>query len=141
MALKLAAAAAIAQADALVALIDAAATAGKVVIYDGARPATPDTAVTTQNPLATFEMGDPAFGGAVDTTGGGQATANAIASVNADASGTASWYRVYDGDDNPIWDGDVTDTAGAGDMKVSSTTVVSGIEVSVVSFTFTQPKA
>lgn len=140
MALRFSAAIAALACSAYTGAVDAAATPGKLIIYDGARPANGDEAVTTQVALVEFEMGDPAFAAPVDVTAGAQATANAIAAVPAANSGTASWFRIYDGDDLPLWDGAVTDTTGNGDLKVSSTTVVQGIEVSVVSLTFTQPK-
>lgn len=120
--------------------VDAATTPGKLIIYDGTRPADGDEDPTTQVALVEFDFGDPAFAAPVNVTAGAQATANPLAAVPATASGTASWFRIYDGDGNPLWDGTVTDTTGNGDLKVSSTTVVMGIEVSVVSLTFTQPK-
>lgn len=140
MALKFADAAAIAACNAIVDSIDAGASSGSVEIYNGARPADPSVAVTSQTKLVDFVLPEPAFGDAVAVSGGATATAEAVDPVNAAAAGTASWFRVFDGDGDVVFDGDVTDTAGAGDMKVSSTTIVSGIEVSIVSFTFTQPK-
>lgn len=137
MALKFAAATAIAACAAQVDLTDG----GKLQIYDGVRPANPDTAVTTQNVLVEFDLPTPAFGTPVDGASGATATANAITPVTAAATGTASWFRILDSADLPVWDGDVSDPAGAGDAKISSTSVVSGIDVSVVSMTFLQPKA
>lgn len=141
MVLKLSVATAIASANAAVDLIDIGTPDSKLVIYDGTEPATPATAVTTQVALVTFLLPDPAFGDAVDTTGGGTATANAVSPVTAVASGTASWFRILDGDGLPTLQGQVTDTTGTGDLKVSSTSIVSGIEVSVISLTYTQPKS
>jgi len=140
MAVKFAAAVAMSLANHLASLVDAAATPGTLIIYDGAEPANPDTAIGSQVALVTFPLGDPSFGAAVDTGGGGQITAEAIAPVDADEGGTAAWFRILDGDGDVILQGSVTDTTGNGDLKVSSTTVVAGIEVSVVSLTFTQRK-
>lgn len=140
MALKLGIATAIAAADAAVDLIDIGAAASRLIIYDGTEPAAPATAITTQVALVTFNLPDPAFGVAVDTTQGGTATANAVSPVAAAASGTATWFRILDGNNVVILQGDVTDTAGSGNLKVSSTSIVSGIEVSVISLTYTQPK-
>lgn len=140
MALTLSAALAILAANAQVGYIDQGAGVAKLAIYDGARPAGPDTAVTSQNKLVEFNLPDPCFGAAVDGAQGATATANAITAVNAGLSGTAAWFRIVNGDGNPVIDGLVTDTAGAGDLKVSSTAIISGIEVSVVSLTFLQPK-
>ncbi|MDW9491679.1 hypothetical protein [Sinorhizobium meliloti] len=141
MALKLGVAAAIAAADAVVDRIDLGASASTIVIYDGTEPATPATAIGAQVALVTFNLPDPAFGAAVDTVGGGQATANPVTSVAAAASGTASWFRIINGDGTVELQGSVTDTGGNGDLKVSSTSIVAGIEVSVISLTYTQPKS
>jgi len=140
MALKFADLAAIAACNAIVDAIDLGAADGSVEIYNGTRPANPSVAVSSQTKLVDFVLPATAFGDAAAVSGGATATANAVDPVNAAAAGTASWFRVFDGDGNAVFDGDVTDTGGAGDMKVSSTTIVSGIEVSIVSFTFTQPK-
>lgn len=140
MALKFADLAAIAACNAIVDAIDAGASSGSVEIYNGTRPANPSVAVSTQTKLVDFVLPEPAFGNAASVSGGAAATANAVTPVNALAAGTATWFRVFDGDGNALFDGDVSDTTGSGDMKVSSTTIVSGIEVSIVSFTFTQPK-
>lgn len=141
MALKLGVDAAIAAADAVVDLIDTGTPASKLVIYDGTEPATPATAIGAQVTLVSFDLPDPAFGAAADSVNGGQATANPVTPVNAVASGTAAWFRVIDGNGRVILQGNVTDTTGAGDLKVSSTSIVSGIEVSVISLTYAQPKA
>jgi hypothetical protein len=142
MALKLGVDAAIAAADAVVDLIDTGTPASTLVIYDGSEPADPSVAVGAQVALVTFDLNDPAFGAAVDTVGGGQATADVTGlAVQADASGTAAWFRIIDGNGRVILQGNVTDTTGGGDLKVSSTSIVAGIEVSVISLTYTQPKA
>ena len=141
MALKLGVDAAIAAANAVVDLIDAGTPDSQLVIYDGAEPADPSVALGAQVALVTFLLVEPCFGDAVDTLGGGMATANLPPAVAAAASGTAAWFRLIDGNGRVILQGSVTDTGGNGDLKVSSTSIVSGIEVSVISLTYTQPKA
>lgn len=138
MAMKLSAAIARAAADLIGDSVDVGTPASTLVIYDGTEPATVDTAVTTQNELVIFELPDPAFGAAADVTGGALITGNAVTEVDAIFDGDATWFRIYDGDGLPIMQGDVTDTAGTGNLKVSSTTVVSGIAVEIVSMTFRQ---
>lgn len=140
MALKFADSVAIAQCNAAVDLVDVGAGDGSVEIYNGSRPANPSVAISSQTKLVDFVLPATAFGNAAAVTGGAQATANAVTPVAAAATGTASWFRVFDGDGAALWDGDVTDTAGSGDMKVSSTSIVSAVEVSIVTWTFTQPK-
>lgn len=133
-------AAAIAACDAVVDLCDAGAGAAYVRIYDGTQPAGADVAVTTQNVLAQLTMNDPAFGAAADANPGGRATANAITGdASADASGTATWFRVFDSDNNAIWDGSVG-TSDA-DMILDDVSIVAGQPVDITSWTFTCPES
>src|SRR4051812_10544117 len=103
---KLSSAAASAAADAVLALLNN----GFLDIYDGAQPATADTAVTTQTKLARLTFGAAAFAAAVN----GVANANAIGSdSSADATGTASWFRALKSDGTSVvYDGSVG-TSGA----------------------------
>lgn len=140
MALKIADALAIILANAAVDALDVGAGSGSIEIYDGVQPANPGVAVTTQTKLVDFVLPEPAFGNAAAVSGGAQATAATISPVNALATGTATWFRAFDGADAPLFDGSVTDTAGAGDLKVTSTSIVSGVETAIVALTFTQPK-
>ena len=131
--LKLAEASANAQADATCALLNG----GKLRIYDGTKPATANTDVSTQNLLAELTFGNPAFASA----SGGIATAEDLTS-DADADGGASpaaWFRALKSDDTPVFDGTVG-TADC-DLNLATTTIVAGAEVQVTSMTFTQPKA
>jgi len=140
MALKFANSVAIAACDTIVDAIDAGASVSTMVIYDGTRPANPGVAVGAQVALATLNLPDPCFGNASAVSGGAAASGNAITEVNASASGTATWFRVYDGNGAAHHDGDVSGTGGSGDAKLSNTALVSGVGVSVVSMTYTQPK-
>lgn len=129
--LKLGNAAANAEADAIGALLNG----GYLRIYDGAQPAGPDTAVSTQNLLAELSFGATAFGGAV----AGVITANAITKdSSANAGGTAAWFRCVKSDETPVLDGSVG-TASA-DLVLNSTTIGAGAEVSVSSFQHTVTK-
>jgi len=140
MATKISNAAAKAAADAVVDLIDAGVAAGKLRIYDGAQPADPDTAVGAQVLLAELTFADPAFGAAADGAPGGVATANAItADAAANATGTASWFRVVDSAGNAIFDGAVG-TSGA-QLNLATVSIVQNVEVQVTSFTYTQPES
>lgn len=140
MAIKISNAAAIAACNSIVDLIDAGASAGKIRIYDGTRPADPDTAVSTQTLLAELTFSDPAFGNAADGAPGGVATASSItADSSANATGTASWFRVVDSDGLAIFDGDVG-TSGS-DLNLSSVSITSGDNVAVTSFTYTMPES
>lgn len=128
-------AAASAAADAVVDAIDAGAGAGLLRIYDGTQAATADTAVGAQVLLAELTFSDPAFGAASN----GVATASAITQdSSANATGTATWFRVVTSTGTAIFDGTVG-TSGA-DLNLNTTSIVSGAAVSVTAFTYTQSK-
>jgi len=127
---KISNAAANAAANAVVDLLNA----GKIQIYDGAQPATPDTAVSDQTLLAELTLGNPAFGDAAL----GVATAEAITGdAAANATGTAAWFRVLTSADAPILDGSVG-TSGC-NLNLNSVAIQAGAAVSVTAFTYTQP--
>lgn len=118
--------------DALTALLNG----GKLQIYAGTRPATGDTAISGQTLLAELTFGNPAFGAA----SGGVATANAItADSSANATGTATWFRLLKSDDTKVLDGEIG-TSGA-DLNLNTTSLVAGAEVGVTSMTLTLPKS
>lgn len=128
-------AAASAAADAVVDRLDLGAGPGLLRIYDGTKPAGPDTAVSTQVLLAELTFSDPAFGAASN----GVATASAItADSSANATGTATWFRCVDSTGVAVFDGEVGTSAS--DINLNSVAIQAGAEVSVTSLTYTQPK-
>jgi hypothetical protein len=132
---KLTNAAASAAADAVVDLCDAGAGAATLRIYDGTAPATADTALSGNTLLAQLTMSDPAFGAASN----GVATASAITQdSSADATGTASFFRILDSNGTVIIQGTVG-TSGC-DLNLNTVSLVAGAAVSVTSLTYTQPK-
>ncbi len=103
-------------------------------IYDGVQPVTPETAITTQNLLATATLGNPAFGASSD----GVILSEAIPSVTITASGTASWFRLLKADGaTPILDGSVG-TSGS-DLNVNTTSFAIGATLSISSLSYTVP--
>jgi len=127
-------------ADAAVnAAVDAAAAlcnGGKLQIYDGAQPTDADTAVGAQVKLAELTWNATAFAGAVD----GVATANAItADSDADATGTAAWFRALTSADGKLFDGSVA--ASGADLNINSVAIQIHAAVSCTSFTFTLPQS
>lgn len=120
--------------DSVVDALDAGAAAGKVEIRTGSQPADADDAATGTL-LATATCSDPAFGSAAS----GTATANAIAAVAAVATGTAGWFRALDSDNNKVLDGSITATGGGGDMELNTTSLVSGVDFDITSWTVTCP--
>lgn len=141
MALKLSNAVALLKADAAVDSLDAGAGAGKLLIYAGSEPAEATTALTTQTLLATITLPDPAFGAAIDAAPGATATANAIDPAIPTGTGTASFYRAVDSDDNVKWQGTVG-TAGSGEqLELTDVELSPSYSVAVASWTYTQPES
>jgi hypothetical protein len=100
MNLKISYTAANAQAAALAAL----AAAGKLVIYSGQQPATPETALGASVALATFQLGSPAFSGPIN----GVLTLVTPTPAAISANGTAQWFRVYAADGvTALFDGSI----------------------------------
>ena len=121
-------------ANAVKTAIDAGAGAGGTIkIYSGSQPATPQDAATGTL-LATLTLPKPSFGAAAT----GVITANAIAQVNAGATGTAAWARIADSDGNAIMDVDVG-TSGA-TINLNTTSIVSGGPVAITNATITMPQ-
>ncbi len=114
--------------------VGALLNSGKLRIYDGAQPATADTAISTQVLLAELTFGNPAFGAPAS----GLITANAITAATAAATGTAAWFRTVKSDNTPVLDGSVG-TSGC-DLNLSSVAIQQGGNVSVTSFTYTAQK-
>ena len=115
------------------------ANSGKLRIYDSTgtgQPANADTAVTTQVLLAELTLNATAFGAAAL----GVATANAITSdASADATGTATWFRVLKSDGTTVlFDGSVG--AAGCNLNLNTTSIVIAAAVSVSALTYTQQK-
>lgn len=115
--------------DTLTALLNS----GKLRIYSGTRPATPDAAITGTL-LAELTFGATAFGAASN----GTATANAITQDSAaDATGTATHFRCFQSNGTTaVIDGDVG-TSGS-DLNLATVSIVANAQVSVTSLTLTQ---
>ena len=99
-------------------------------IYDGTRPATGGTATTLLAELTCNATFAPA-------ASGGVLTLNAItADSSANATGTASWFRIVQSNGTThVLDGNVG-TSGS-DLNLNTTSIVSGAQVSISSFTIT----
>lgn len=119
------------------AMLDAITTAvgGSALLrfYDGSRPATGGTATTLLAELtcnATF----------APSASGGVLTLNAITSdTSADATGTATWFRIVTSGGTFCVDGNVG-TSGS-DLNMNTVSFVSGATVAVSSFTITAGNA
>lgn len=113
--------------------IDLGAGAGLLRIYDGTRPATCGTATTL---LAELTFSDPCAPAAASAV----LTMSAItADASANATGTATWFRCVDSTGTCVLDGNVG-TSGS-DLNLNSTSISTGQQVSVTSFTITDGNA
>ena len=107
---KISSAAAIESVNAVTALLNVGG-AGRIDIMSGTQPAGPDTAITDQVVLASLTLNATAFGAATDQGGFARAVAAAITADNsADAAGTATWFRAYNGAGTAVIDGNVGET-------------------------------
>lgn len=112
------------------------ANSGSLRIYSGTAPANIDAALGAAVLLATLPLSATAFGAASS----GVATANAITSATAAASGTASFFRVLESDGTTgVYQGTVG-TTGA-ELNLSSVSILAGGTVSVSSMTYTQAQS
>lgn len=138
MTTRIANAAAAAAVNSVVDLLDGGAGAGYIEIRTGAQPASVGTAASGTL-LGTLTLSDPAFGNATSANPA-VATAAAISSdTNADASGTAGWFRGYDSAGTAIIDGSITGTGGGGDMELDNTSIVAGGTIAISSWTVSLP--
>jgi hypothetical protein len=112
-------------------------TDATLIIYSGTRPATPDASVPGGDvALVTFSMGT---GVAFGTVASGVITANTIPPATVANSGTAVWARLLTSGGTAVVDFDVsTVAAGTGDIQLSTTTLTSGVTVTISSFTLTE---
>jgi hypothetical protein len=114
----------------------ALANNGYLRIYDGTQPTTADTALGAQVLLAELRFSATAFGNAV----AGVATANSItADSAANATGTASWFRVLGSDGTSVvYDGSVGTSSA--DLVLNTVSIVINASVSVTALTLTEVK-
>jgi hypothetical protein len=89
--------------------------AGKLLIYSGTRPATGAVLDEYDDPILLVEFDLPYPCGTVSN---GILTLGTIPDAIAVASGTATWARITDADDNFVADLSVTDTNGSGDVQI-----------------------
>lgn len=103
---------------------------GLLRIYDGTRPASGGAATTK---LAELALSATAAGSAAS----GVLTFNAISNdASADATGTATWFRVVTSGGTFVIDGNVG-TSGS-DLNLNTTSFVAGGPVAVSSFVITE---
>ena len=111
-------------------ITSAVGSSGLLRIYDGSRPATGGTATTLLAELTCNAIFAP-------SASGGVLTLNSITQdSSANATGTATWFRITTSGGTAVIDGSVG-TSGS-DLNLTTTSIVSGQPVSVTSFTLTE---
>ena len=131
-------AAAKALADAFDDAVNIGSTASTIAIYDGSQATDPDTAIGAQVLLATLTGSDPMFGAASDSNPGGLLTASAITSdSSADATGTASWFRIRATGSGADDVADGTCGTSGSDLNFNTVSITSGSTVAITAFTVT----
>lgn len=133
MAVRLSASLANSLANSIASAVDAGPAGGTVKIYTGSQPATADTA-ESGTLLATFTLSATAFGAA---SGGVITLAGTPLTVAAAATGTAGWFRLEDSTGANVLDGSVG-TSG-NQINLNTTSITSGVNVTITSGTITMP--
>lgn len=112
-------------------------TTADLVIYDGTPPTNAGTALGSNNALVTFDLANLAF----DSTTGGVMTLDVTPALTeaADASGTATFFRILAGGTTAVLQGSVGISGSGADLIVNTTTITNGVNVTVTSGTVTMP--
>lgn len=89
--------------------------------------------------LATLNLPADWLAGASNGT---KAKSGTWEDLSADAAGTAGHFRIYASDGTTQhWQGTVTATGGGGDMTIDNTSIASGQQITVTSFSWTEGNA
>lgn len=110
---------------------------GFIKIYSGAQPAL--NGAVTGTLLVTLTFGATAFAASTASAGTVTATANSITSGTAAATGTAGYFALVKSDGTTVVATGTVGTSGC-DLNLNSTAISSGANVSVTSFTITEPQ-
>ena len=106
---------------------------GLLRIYDGSRPASGGSATTKLAELALSATAAPGASGGVLTF------SSITQDSSADATGTATWFRIVTSGGTFVIDGNVG-TSGS-DLNLTTTSIVATQPVSVTSFVITEANA
>ena len=121
------------EANAFAALFDS----GFLDLFDGVQPATGDTAITTQNMLASITFNATAFASAAN----GVITANPMTACSAATlTGNATWARCYESNHTTAVMDVSVGTANT-NVVLNSIAIQANAQVSVSSFTHTVAKS
>ena len=128
-------------ADAKLAAVTTACNNGYIRIYDGVEPATANTSLSGNNVLAELRFSATSFG-TPSTSGADRViAANSISQDDAaNATGTATFFRVFQSNGTTIVFQGTVGTSGQ-QLNLASTSIVVEGPVQVSSMTYTQPTA
>lgn len=133
MALFFSAVTAHAMLDTITTNADAGTAAAFIRIYSGTMPVTADTALAGNTLLAELTCTDPVAAPAATKT----LTLSPITQDSAaDASGTATFFRLTDSDGLVILQGDITATGGGGALEMNTTAIIAGGPVQITAASF-----
>lgn len=107
---------------------------GFLRFYDGTKPATADTAITTQVKLAELPLSAVSFGAASGRT---ITAATITTDTSADATGTATWATFVKSDGTRVFDVTVGEAADSADITVDNKSFQAGADIAVTAFTLT----
>jgi len=135
MAVKLSTATRTALAQKIIDFIDVGVAAGTIKIYDGVQPANPGIPVSTQNILSEHNLSYPS--GVAAT---GSLTFSPISEDSfANATGTASWARIFDNAGVAVADASISIVGGGGDLQMNTVNVVINGPIRFSSLVWTMP--
>lgn len=107
-------------------------------IYGGSVPLDVSASLGSATLLAELTCGTPFASSAA----GGALVLNAITQdSSANATGTASFFRLATSGGSAVIQGTVTATGGGGDLTLNTTSISSGAAVSITSFTIVEGNA
>jgi hypothetical protein len=115
-------------------------SAGSLVIYSGAQPASVDTALAGNTVLATFVFNSPAFSAGTNASPSVGTASFVAATVSASATGTATFARAYKADGvTAVTDFSVGMAGANPDIVLNSTSVVASGNITIASLTLNEP--
>jgi hypothetical protein len=115
--------------------------AAHLKIYSGSVPTNAESPLGGATLLADLVMSNPAFGSASDANPGATVAAATItADSAANATGTASFFRIEDRDGTVQMQGTVSATGGGGELQLNTVSLVLNGAVSVTALNVTLPE-
>lgn len=120
------------------AITTAVGNAGLLRIYDGSVPANVGASIGSSTLLAELTCGTPF---AASASSGALTAGSITQDSSANATGTATYFRLATSAGTAVIQGTVTATGGGGDLTLTTTSIVSGQPVQVTSFVITRGNA